>query len=66
MNTSVGTQTHTHTSQQQISQDPTRPRLAHIDGRHLISAHHARIYLGLPGASSESFLLDHLTFYLER
>lgn len=47
-------------------QDSKVSSLPRVDGGHLMSAHHALIYLGLHGAHSESFLLGRLSFYLER
>lgn len=67
MNKIVGTQTHTH----------THKPATNITGPHkaLFSPYRRRTsdvcpscphIPGMPGASSESFLLDHPTFYLER
>ena len=64
--TCTHTHAHTHAHTHTPATNSTRPCLAHVDGGHLVSAHRAHIHPGLPGASSESFLLDRLTFYLER
>ena len=53
--THTHTHMHAHTHAHTPATNSTRPCLAHVDGGHLVSAHHAHIHPGLPGASSESF-----------